>query len=98
MTAIRLIDLDVRWTGVDDTTSTGHVLVLGVDFLGLLRLCLYKGSTPTDGAFRGHLLISPEGRGRYLPTRTTAYGPGGAWVTNSGDQTAMLKRLAEAGQ
>ena len=96
MTAIKHADLNVRWTGVDSTTPVGHVLVLGVDQLGLLRLCLYKGSQPDDAAFRGSLLIPPDGHTqRHLPSRTAAYGPGGAWVTSSGDQTAMLRRLAE---
>ena len=95
MTAIKLADLDVRWTGTDSTTPAGHVLVLGVGPLGVLRLCLYKGSQPDDAAFRGSLLIPPDGHNqRHLPTRTTAYGPTGAFVTSQGDQTAMLHRLA----
>lgn len=96
MTAIKLADLNVHWTGTDSTTPAGHVLVLGVDSLGTLRLCLYKGSQPDDAAFRGSLLIPPDGHSqRHLPTRTTAYGPTGAFVTSHGDQTAMLQRLAE---
>ncbi|MFG3127368.1 hypothetical protein ACGFZU_06660 [Streptomyces tendae] len=96
MTAIKLADLNVRWTGADSTTPAGHVLVLGVDSLGLLRLCLYKGSRPDDAAFRGSLLIPPEGHQQsHLPARTTAYGTGGAFVTSNGDQAAMLRRLAE---
>ncbi|MFF6966278.1 hypothetical protein ACFY9G_23285 [Streptomyces anthocyanicus] len=96
MTVIKLADLNVRWTGVDSTTPAGHVLVLGVDPLGVLRLCLYKGSQPDDAAFRGSLLIPPDGHQQsHLPRRTTAYGPGGAFVTSSGDHTAMLQRLAE---
>lgn len=96
MTAIKLADLNVRWTGIDSTTPAGHVLVLGIDQLGLLRLCLYKGSQPDDSAFRGSLLIPPDGHShRHLPTRTTAYGPTGAFVTSHGNQHAMLRRLAE---
>ncbi|CAL9649194.1 hypothetical protein [Streptomyces sp. enrichment culture] len=96
MTAIKLADLNVRWTGADSTTPAGHVLVLGVDRLGALRLCLYKGSQPDEVAFRGSLLIPPDGyTQRHLPSRTTAYGPTGAFVTSHGDQTAMLQRLAE---
>lgn len=96
MTAIKLAELTVRWTGTDSTTPAGHVLVLGVDRLGLLRLCLYKGAQPDDAAFRGSLLIPPDGHQQsHLPTHTTAYGPGGAFVTSTGDQTAMLLRLAE---
>ncbi|HEY9371881.1 hypothetical protein [Streptomyces sp.] len=95
-TAIQLVDLDVRWVGTDSTTPAGHVLVLGVDTLGVLRLCLYKGATPDDSTLRGSLLIPPDGHGqRHLPTRTTAYGPTGAYVTSVGDQTAMLQRLAD---
>ncbi|MGW9401462.1 hypothetical protein [Streptomyces sp. NPDC055642] len=94
--SIRLADLTVRWTGTDSTTPAGHVLVLGVDSLGVLRLCLYKGSQPDDATFRGSLLIPAEGHNqRHLPTRTTAYGPTGAFVTCHGDQTAMLQRLAD---
>ncbi|MYU24615.1 hypothetical protein [Streptomyces sp. SID8352] len=95
MTTIRLADLDVRWTGTDNTTPTGHVLVLGIDSLGMLRVCLYAGDAPSDATFRGSLLIPPDGHTqRYLPTQTTAYGPTGAFVTSIGDQTAMLNRLA----
>ncbi|MFJ9037974.1 hypothetical protein ACIRF8_15445 [Streptomyces sp. NPDC102406] len=95
MAAINLADLDVRWTGTDSTTPAGHVLVLGVDSLGVLRLCLYKGTQPDDNAFRGSLLIPLDGHGqRHLPIRTTAYGPTGAFVTSVGDQEAMLHRLA----
>ncbi|MET9053329.1 hypothetical protein ABZW50_19505 [Streptomyces bacillaris] len=97
--SIRLADLDVRWTGTDDTTPDGHVLVLGIDTAGLLRLCLYAGDTPADDRFRGSLLIPPDGhRQTFLPTRTNAYGPGGAWITSSGDQTSMLARLANLDQ
>ncbi|KOX32807.1 MULTISPECIES: hypothetical protein [Streptomyces] len=96
MTAIKLADLNARWAGVDSTTPAGHVLVLGVDQLGMLRLCLYKGSQPDDAAFRGSLLIPADGHTqRHLPSRTTAYGPTGAFLTSHGDQTAMLRRLAE---
>ncbi|EFE65785.1 predicted protein [Streptomyces viridosporus ATCC 14672] len=95
MTAIKLAGLDIRWSGMDSTTPVGHVLVLGVDSLGVLRLCLYKGSQPDDAAFRGSLLIPSDGHSqRHMPTRTTAYGPTGAFVTSHGDQTAMLQRLA----
>ncbi|MGW1154483.1 hypothetical protein ACWD45_24765 [Streptomyces rubiginosohelvolus] len=88
--SIRLTDLDIHWTGTD-----GHVLVLAIDTAGLLRLCLYAGGTPADAQFRGSLLIPPDGHQQtFLPTRTTAYGPGGAWVTSAGDQTSMLARLA----
>ncbi|KOG78709.1 hypothetical protein ACZ90_70685 [Streptomyces albus subsp. albus] len=93
--SIRLADLDIRWTGTDDTTPDGHVLALGTDSAGLLRLCLYAGDTPADDQFRGSLLLPSDGhRKSFLPTRTTAYGPGGAWVTSGGDQTSMLARLA----
>ncbi|WP_228994326.1 hypothetical protein [Streptomyces sp. DH8] len=93
--SIRLADLDIHWTGTDDTTPDGHVLVLAIDNAGVLRLCLYAGDTPSDDQFRGSLLIPPEGHKEpFLPTRTTAYGPGGAWATSSGDQTSMLARLA----
>ncbi|MFI1203542.1 hypothetical protein ACH4VR_29620 [Streptomyces sp. NPDC020883] len=96
MTAIRLADLDIHWAGTDHTTPDGHVLLLGVDRGGLLRLALYDGDTPSDDAFCGSLLIPPDNhQQRYLPTRTTAYGPSGAWVTNSGDQASMLARLAD---
>lgn len=96
MTAIALTDLDIRWTGIDSTTPGGHVLVLGVDSRGALRLCLYAGDRPDDGAFRGSLLIPPDGHTqRHLPARTTAYGPTGAFVASSGDHTAMLQRLAD---
>ncbi|WP_406224997.1 hypothetical protein [Streptomyces anulatus] len=93
--SIRLADLDIRWTGTDDTTPDGHVLVLGIDNAGLFRLCLYAGETPADEQFRGSLLIPPEGHKEpFLPTRTTAYNAGGGWVTCFGDQTSMLARLA----
>ncbi|MFD9868540.1 hypothetical protein ACFXI8_27225 [Streptomyces niveus] len=95
MAAIRLADLDIRWTGTDSTTPDGHVLVLGTDRLGSLRLCLYAGATPSDDRFRGSLLIPPDRHQQaHMPTRTTAYGPRGAWVTSNGDQTSMLARLA----
>ncbi|WP_405824159.1 hypothetical protein OG705_29010 [Streptomyces sp. NBC_00838] len=95
MAAIRLADLNVHWLGTDDTAPDGHVLVLGTDTLGVVRLCLYTGDTASDGQFRGSLLIPPDGHEQaHLPTRTTAYGPGGAWVTSKGDQTSMLARLA----
>ncbi|MEU9761833.1 hypothetical protein AB0D98_19215 [Streptomyces sp. NPDC047987] len=93
--SIRLADLDICWTGTDGTTPDGHVLALGIDNAGLLRLCLYAGDAPADNQFRGSLLIPPDGHQEaFLPTRTTAYGPSGAWVTSSGDQTGMLARLA----
>ncbi|MFE7485481.1 hypothetical protein [Streptomyces sp. NPDC057552] len=95
----RLADLDIRWTGTDDTTPDGHVLALGTDSAGILWLCLYAGNTPADEQFKGSLLIPPDGRKeRFLPTRTTAYGPTGAYVTSSGDQTSMLARLANLEQ
>ncbi|TKS96316.1 hypothetical protein [Streptomyces lasalocidi] len=95
MSAVRLADLTIVWTGTDSVTPAGHVLVHGVDSTGLHRLCLYAGDTPNDDAYRGHLLIPPDNHGqRYLPTRTTAYGPGGAYVSSIGDHTAMLARLA----
>jgi hypothetical protein len=97
MTAIRLADLDIRWTGTDGTTPDGHVLALGTDRLGVLRLCLYAGAVPTDSHFRGSLLIPPDGHQQaHLPTRTTAYGPTGTYVTSNGDQASMLNRLAAA--
>ncbi|MFD3999860.1 hypothetical protein [Streptomyces rubiginosohelvolus] len=97
--SIRLTDLDIHWTGTDATTPDGHVLVLANDTAGLLRLCLYAGDTPADAQFRGSLLVPPDGHQQtFLPTRTTAYGPGGAWVTSSGDQTSMLARLANLDQ
>ncbi|MFI5739173.1 hypothetical protein ACIA9I_12460 [Streptomyces anulatus] len=97
--SIRLADLDIRWTGTDDTTPDGHVLALGTDNAGLLRLCLYAGEAPADDQLRGSLLITPEGHQEaFLPTRTTAYAPGGAWVTSSGDQASMLSRLANLAQ
>ncbi|MFE3484797.1 hypothetical protein [Streptomyces griseus] len=93
--SIRLADLDIRWTGIDDTTPAGHVLALGTDSAGLLRLCLYAGDAPADERFRGSLLIPPENHTEpFLPTRTTAYNAGGGWVTCFGDQTSMLARLA----
>ncbi|WP_405461640.1 hypothetical protein OG786_29390 [Streptomyces sp. NBC_00101] len=92
---IRLADLAISWTGTDATTPDGHVLVLGTDQLGMLRLCLYAGDTPSDDQFRGSLLIPPDGHGQaFLPTRTTAYGPTGAYVASNGDQTSLLARLA----
>lgn len=95
MAAIRLADLNIRWAGTDDTTPDGHVLVLAVDSLGVTRLCLYAGNAPSDDRFRGSLLIPPDGHSqRFLPTRTTAYGPDGAWITSSGDYSSMLARLA----
>lgn len=96
MSAIRLADLNVQWTGADATAPRGHTLVQGVDSAGNLRLCLYAGAAPSDDTFRGSLLIPPDNHGQqFLPTRTTAYGPGGAYVTSSGDHTAMLARLAD---
>lgn len=91
MAAIRLAELDIRWTGTDDTTPEGHVLVLGIDSLGNTRLCLYVDS-PSDDAFRGSLLIPPDDR----LSGTAAYGPTGAHVTSRGDQASMLARLATA--
>ncbi|MDP9953147.1 MULTISPECIES: hypothetical protein [Streptomyces] len=97
--SIRLADLNIRWTGTDDTTPDGHVLALGTGSAGLLRLCLYAGVSPADDQFRGSLLLPPDGHQQtFLPARTTAYGPGGAWVTSSGDQTSMLARLANLDQ
>ncbi|MFD5899060.1 hypothetical protein [Streptomyces sp. NPDC060366] len=94
---IRLDDLNIRWTGTDSTTPDGHVLVLGTDRLGSLRVCLYVGAAPSDDHFRGSLLIPPDGHQQaHMPARTTAYGPTGAWVTSIGDQTSMLARLANA--
>lgn len=88
--SIRLAELDIRWTGTDDTTPEGHVLALGVDSVGNCRLCLYEGAEPDDAAFRGSLLIPPmNGTGGAV-----AYGPAGAHVTSIGDQTTMLARLA----
>jgi hypothetical protein len=95
MSRIHFADLDVDWIGVDSTTPEGHVLATGTDRAGLLRVCLYAGDKPSDDAFRGSLLIPPDGHTQqYLPSQTTAYGPGGGFVTNIGDQAAMLARLA----
>lgn len=93
MPAIRLADLDIRWTGTDDTTPDGHVLVLGVDDVGNTRLCLYRGDKPADDQFRGSLIIPPDNPGSLR--RTAAYGPTGAHVTSLGDQASMLNRLAK---
>ncbi|CAK7288557.1 hypothetical protein [Streptomyces misionensis] len=96
MSTVRLADLTPVWSGTDDTTPAGHVLVHGIDSAGLHRLCLYAGDTPSDDAYRGHLLIPPDNHGQdFLPSRTTAYGPGGAYVTSTGDHTFMLARLAD---
>lgn len=96
--SIRLANLNVDWSGTDATTPEGHILAVGLDQAGHLRVALYAGSTPNDDAYRGSLLIPPDNHGqRYLPDRTTAYGPGGAFVTAVGDQTAMLARLADRG-
>ncbi|MFE1473534.1 hypothetical protein ACFW6N_06765 [Streptomyces cyaneofuscatus] len=92
--SINLADLNIRWTGTDDTTPNGHVLVLGTDSVGNLRLCLYEGTEPDDAKFRGSLLIPPMGR----PGGTVAYGPAGGHVTSIGDQTSMLARLANLAQ
>ncbi|MFE9252901.1 hypothetical protein [Streptomyces sp. NPDC007088] len=95
MSSIRLADLTTNWSGVDSTTPDGHTLVTGLDSAGHLRVCLYRGGTPSDSGFRGSLLIPPDGHDqRFLPTRTTAYGPCGAFVTSVGDHTSMLARLA----
>ncbi|MEU2315138.1 hypothetical protein [Streptomyces albidoflavus] len=95
MAHIRLANLKIHWTGVDDTTPDGHVLVTATDSLGNLRVCLYAGDEPSDDTFRGSLLIPQDNHGQaFLPTQTTAYGPGGGFVTTIGDQTDMLARLA----
>lgn len=95
MPHIRLADLTLSWAGTDGTTPKGHTLAVGTDRAGLLRVCLYAGDTPSDNAFRGSLLIPPDNhQQRFLPDRTTAYGPGGGFVTSIGDHTAMLARLA----
>jgi hypothetical protein len=73
VSTVRLADLTALWTGTDSTTPAEHVLVHGVDSTGIHRLCLYAGDTPSDDAYRGHLLIPPDDHGQqYLPTRTTA--------------------------
>lgn len=96
MSTVRLADLTLVWTDTDDTTPAGHTLVHGVDSRGIHYLCLYAGDTPSDDAYRGHLLIPPDNHSQqHLPTHTTAYGPGGAFVTSIGDHTAMLARLAD---
>ncbi|RZF02918.1 hypothetical protein [Streptomyces albidoflavus] len=95
MSRIRLADLRIHWTGVDDTTPKGHVLVSATDSTGSLRLCLYAGTVPSDDSFRGSLLIPSDNHGQnFLPSQTTAYGPTGAFVSTHGDQTDMLARLA----
>lgn len=85
----RFADLDLKWTGVDDTTPDGHVIATGFDSLGNIRVFLWAGDAPSDDAFRGSLLLK-DGR------VAGAYGPRGAWVASSGDQTALLARLARA--
>ncbi|GES27868.1 hypothetical protein AB0G60_02900 [Streptomyces angustmyceticus] len=83
----RLANMDVRWSGVDDTTPPGHCLATGMDPLGV-RVWLFKGDRPSDDGFCGSLLIPSSGP-------AVGYGPTGAYVTSSGDHTAMLARLAK---
>lgn len=95
MHTLRLADLTIAWSSTDATTPAGHVLVSGVDPTGLHSLCLYASDTPNEHAYRGHLLVPPDNHNqRFLPARTTAYDPGGAYVTSVGDRTALLARLA----
>lgn len=84
----RLADMDVRWSGVDDTTPPGHCLASGLDPHGNVRVWLFKGVEPSDEGFRGSLLIPSSGP-------AVGYGPTGTFVAGHGDHTAMLARLAK---
>ncbi|GGX49116.1 hypothetical protein [Streptomyces noursei] len=83
----RLADMDVRWSGVDDTTPPGHCIATGLDPLGNAMLWLFKGDEPSDEGFCGFLLL-PQHR------QATAYGPTGSFVASKGSHSEMLARLA----
>lgn len=92
---IRLENLDIRWSGVNEVTPEGHVLVHGVDIMGFNWLCLYEGSEPDDNALRGSLFIPPSGHDQInIPTHAVAYGPTGAVIANAGNRADMLIQLA----
>lgn len=80
MSDFHLAEVDVRWTGVDDSTPPGCCLANVRDQLGNYRLCLFRGAEPSDDGFLGSILI---------PTRAgvvaVAYGPTGAYVTSNAD-------------
>lgn len=84
----RLADLDLRWTGTDDTTPEGHVIAVGLDPVGNTRVFLWAGQQPADEHYRGSLLLRENG--------AIAYGPRGSYVTSTGEGHAeMLARLAD---
>jgi hypothetical protein len=89
MTVFRIADMDVHWSGVDDTTPAGCCAALGIDPLGNVRVWLFRGETPADDRFLGSLLIPRRENGI-----VTAHGPTGAYVASSGTQADLLVRLA----
>lgn len=96
MSTFRLADIEIRWSGTDDTTPPGHCLATGRDRLGNHRVWLFTGDTPTDEGFCGSLIVPAVERGGQVRSgRTSAYTPGGGWLTSGGDQADQLAHLAE---
>lgn len=90
----RLADVDVRWSGIDDTTPPGYCLADGFDKAGNRRLWLFGGAEPSDEGFRGSILLPADPAGV-----SVAYGPTGVYVRSSAwghDTTAMLTWLADS--
>jgi hypothetical protein len=93
MAQFRLSEVDVRWSGTDDTTPPGHCIATGLDMFDNLRVWLFEGREPSDAGYKGNLLLPrPEGS-----PIVSAYGARGAYVRSGHDQTELLKFLAERG-
>jgi len=88
MPQFRLAQLDLRWTGTDDTTPAGHVIATGLDPLGNVRTFLWAGDQPDDANYRGSFIHSSW--------EATAYGPDGGYVRGHGDSSDMLTALVES--
>lgn len=91
MGKFRLSEVDVRWSGVDDTTPPGHCTAAGLDPLGNLWVWLFEGTEPSDEGYKGNLLL-PKPDGAPL---LTAYGARGAYARSGHDQTELLQYLAD---
>ena len=89
---MKLSEMTFSWTGVDDDTPSGHVLAIGKDKLGNIRLFLFAGEVPTDEGFRGSVLVPPP----ESPRGQIAYGRSGTYVAHiasAGSTKALLNWL-----
>lgn len=92
MGKFRIADMDVRWSGIDDTTPPGHCLAVGFDRSGVGWVWLFYGPEPSDDGYRGKVLLPKDSTSESVPS----YGPTGAYLRSGRDQANLLKRIAQA--